>query len=372
MKPNLKGIVCATICALLLAACSSPDLQISVKEKWIKAIENLALIPIYPMVEHIYVGDLRVVTNKTDSTTLSSRHLDHIDKIQKAHYDNSQFLPDFANTNSPPGALAATIWHQPTPTEESELSPRLRLAAFPNIGLASIRDTEFAGDGIADLWNWIPGFSSSDDRTLYLSVTGVETQEVDDRAAVKHFLEYLTTHNTSSDNGQTADNDLSRAVCASAAALDDPDGKNSYIVVVTRVFYARGIKYVYTNTAAAALHLAAVGDNASEVPVVEEERLDANRTEADAVKSMSEGKERIARAVPGIVARYAFADAGTLSLEEIFEKPMAFGASVLKYPLTDLDIECSCVKPLPTSSDRVVLNRESTPGALSKGTEEEC
>ena len=254
------------------------------------------------------------------------------------------------------------MWRQPTPTEESEHSPRLQLAAFPNIGIASITDAELGGDGLAALWNWIPGLVSSRDRTLYLSVTGVETQEIDDRTATKRFQEYLETHNNPGNDSQNDGNEFQRGVCSSAAALGDPDGVSSHIVVVTRVFYARGIKYVYANTAAAALQVAATGDSGSEVSTVDEERLQAERNGADASTLASVSKEQVVNASPGVVARFAFANANTLGLEEIFEKPMAFGADVLKFPLSKLRISCRNLDVLSVESDRTVLSKEKPDG----------
>ncbi len=47
-----------SITALALAGCASP--QISVKEKWSRSIANYDLVPLYPMREDVFIGDVRI------------------------------------------------------------------------------------------------------------------------------------------------------------------------------------------------------------------------------------------------------------------------------------------------------------------------
>ena len=344
MARNFSRMMVLMLCALFLASCASIP-QISVKERWNDSIRSYALIPIYPMVEQFYVGDLRLFTGNAGPYDLSSRYLGHVDSIGNALFKKEGRLPIFPKTSvAPSDANKTTAWPQPAEPillRGSVTEPRLRMAALPSIALARLTGGELGGRGISGLWNWVVGGNARSEATLNISVSGVETLEIDDVTAYTLSNEYLKQQKESPA--------FREGLCAAATTLGDPNGTKSKIAVVTRVFYARGIKYVYGKTFDAALRAVAGEGDRPELPLEGIKSSDP-ATSGTAVEAEKPNLPAVdlspltSRTTPGLLGRFAAAKGDTLKLVEVFERPLAFGAAALLVSVSKLGIDCSEVE----------------------------
>ena len=344
-----------------LVGCTSAP-QISVKEQWSDSIRNFALVPIYPMLEQVYIGDLRLFVDKSSPYGLSSRYIGHVEAIENELTAKEALLPTYPKTQTAPSlAEGPPMWVQPQDQiapPGSDTQQRLRRAAFPSIALVSVTDAELGGSGLSGLWNWIVGGSLRSEATLHLSVFGVETLELDDISAYAATTEYFNNKlGTDQDDRPSV---FREGICAAATSLGDPTGETTKIAVVTRAFYARGIQYTYGDTFAASLRAAAGEDERPSLPTNEE--LDADPLsgsegddslgsnddedpEDEAVEPVAvDLTELDTRTTPGLVGRFATVRSDHLALTDTFERPMAFGVDVLVFPLSNLNIDCTKVE----------------------------
>ena len=345
------GRMVLMLCALFLASCASIP-QISVKEHWNDSIRSFALIPIYPMVEQFYVGDLRLFTGNAGPYDLSSRYLGHVDSIGNALFEKKSRFPIFPKTSiAPSDANKTTAWPQPAEPillPGSVTEPRLRMAALPSIALVRLTGGELGGRGISGLWNWVVGGNARSEATLNISVSGVETLEIDDVAAYTLSNEYLKRQKESPA--------FRKGLCAAATTLGDPNGTKSKIAIITRVFYARGIKYIYGKTFDAALRAVAGEDDRPELPLegIKSSGPPTSGTAVEAEKPNFPAVDlspSIGRTTPELLGRFAAAKGDTLKLAEVFERPLAFGAAALFVPVSKIGIDCSKVEVAVTGAD---------------------
>ena len=152
MTINLRRLLISVSCAALVTGCASNDLDLSVKERWNSAINNYALVPIYPMVEHVYVGDMRLVNDRGGSLILSSRYIGHLTGIQ-AHLEKTYGLrPNYPKTTVSPRVGTGAAWSQPVSSSASDPSlppTRLHLATFPSLTLVRIRESDMGIRGLS-------------------------------------------------------------------------------------------------------------------------------------------------------------------------------------------------------------------------------
>ena len=176
---------------------------------------------------------------------------------------------------------------------------------------------------------------------LSLSVSGVETVEIDDVSAYAVTIEYLQM--------QAMSETFKEGLCAASVALGDASGTTAKIAVVTQVFYARGIKYVYGSTLESAFRAIAGEGAYPDLPnkTVAEGRPATNPDEVGAKMPNPPAvdlSELATQTTPGLVGRFATARGDNLMLEEVFERPLAFGVDVLVIPISNLNINCSKIK----------------------------
>ena len=361
MTNILRSIVILVTCAALVTGCASSDLEISVAERWNSAIRKYALVPIYPMVEHVYVGDMRLVRDRINSLILSSRYIGHLTGIQ-AHLSKTYGLrPNYPKTSVLPSVGTGAAWSQPTlnsALDPSQSLTRLHLATFPSMALVRIRESDFGIRGLDGILRWLTGFASRSEARLDVSLFGVETQEIDDITAVFEAKSYIA---------ELKNEDIYRfdsfkdGVCAAASTLLDPGGDSSYLAVVTRVFYARGLKYVYASSEAAAL-----GATAGETSLPDSPDLSVQALQPDKPNEPADAGSHLSNATisalkthttPGVVARLATVSENALTLEQVFERPLAFGASILKIPLEYIDVDCTSVNPFAVTTGQTGLQR---------------
>ena len=190
----------------------------------------------------------------------------HLTGVQ-THLDKTYGLrPNYPKTTVSPSVGTGGAWSQPVSSSASNPSlppTRLHLATFPNMAIMRIRESDFGIRGLAGILQWLTGFASHSEARLDVSVFGVETQEIDDITAVSEVKSHIEELRGKDINQFEP---FKAGVCAAASTLHDPSGISSYLAVVTRVFYARGLKYVYTSSDAAALGAAAGASSLPNIP----------------------------------------------------------------------------------------------------------
>ncbi len=368
----MRSIFLGLSTVFYLSGCGE-TLEVSVKDRWKKSIRNYALQAIYPMREDVYVGTLRLVVDDDDPFDLASRSLGYID-MSLALVDSEARKPNYPRSDGPSRLVideqgnvsdGRTTWLQPTETNALRPTPntapnRLRLAALP--GVAVVRVTE------ADLGRRAGLFAAAasyrDEANLNIDLTGIESMEIDDILAYEIFRrEFWRRLNTN--------RFFAEGVCASAATLKDPTLERAQVQMVTRVFYARGIRYSYGTDVSAALRAATGSQDiiASENVFTRStttagQAVDGQQaaTETTETSTTTQGENATVETAdlesisPGTTARIATQSEKTTSLTEIFERPLAFGVSTIAIPVKRFGIECDkdgrLVSPVPVVRDQ--------------------
>lgn len=400
----LLGLACATT---LLSCAAVPEFQ--VKEKWSESIRNFSVVPIYPMREDVFVGDVRLFVEGADAFSPASRALSRInlnDGLSKRYTGLPEFsktdddiqrpnvqTPEAANVDGAGENSVVVVrpdapvrWKQRTTSGDDIFKPnaekkgdRLRLASFPGLSLARVSAAEASGGGISGIWNFVVGGDLSSSAILDISVDGVESVEIDDVTAYTLIMEDLRAKI----EGPARVSYLP-GVCAAARRLGDEAGDRSFISVVTRVFYARSIRYTYANDLKGSLR-AAAGEAAVSLPTAQNPTIPrpapsaanyqfnifsggtepfgaqgaaspspATGTDGDTAAASVDAAPVPAQqpvsqpptATPlspgaGVVVGAGRRD--TLVRDEIFERPMAFGVDVMNFSLAKWGVECAKV-----------------------------
>lgn len=326
--------------ALALAGCA-PSLEIPVKRKWTKSIRNYALVPIYPMRENVYIGTLRLVRKEDDLYTLGSRSLGYVD-VSQALLASEREQPAYGKSGKAQpitegSKLVGISWNQPN----SNLFPqggapnRLRMAALPGISLVRLSEADFTRGGLLGLLNYAIGGSFRRQAHLDITLTGIETLELDDVRATQILQREVLDE-------IRRDPKLTQGICAAASSLgQDIDGVQ--LSMITRVFYARGIQYSYGKKSSAALKAAAgQGGVPSSDNIFAPSGTDAGAavdgtTPAETQQNASVSLEGV---TPGTVSKVAVQSEDGLTQNEVFERPMAFGAQALSVNGEDLGLKC--------------------------------
>ena len=365
-------VVTVGLVALLVGGCA-PNLDFSVQDRWSRSVRNLALQPVYPMREDVFVGTLRVVSNRDDAFSINSRSLGYV-SIHGALVESERSQPEYPATSTGsqltvggPDTNTRLSWEQPA---SGSLAPnlsrqpnRLRLAAIPGVSLVRVSEADLAQRGVLRAI----GAAFRRDSNLTINLKGVETLEIDDVSAAKA-LQYGVLQPYQSDPW------FGHGICTAAVALGDPTLESIQIQMVTRVFYARAIEYNYGDDASAALQQvrgvdsfidsADVFDASSTEAGAEVAggsttgaNTDANEAAADAEPTNAQQID-LANVAPGTVARVGVRSQNGSTLTEVFQRPLAFGVSVLAVAPADLGLQCD------QFGRRIHL---ATPGATNPG-----
>lgn len=274
---------------LVFAACSSPS--INVKEKWTNSILNYSFIPLYPMREDVYVGDVRI--HRLDANEGHGLYSRYLTKIDVGLGDKETGRPSYAATgkNVPVTKNGVTSWTQAARANSlnSGSDPdRLRLMSLPKIEAARITEADARGGGVLGAWNLLLDGSISRQENLLVSLTGIETAEISDVSTAARFRDTIK-------HKLVSDHDFLVGVCAAANAMADPDMNQTAISMVTRVAYARGIEYKYGDSFNASLKATATPTAGGQ-----DQKIGGKRKSED-----------------------------TVSQHEVFDRPMAFGVDAV-------------------------------------------
>jgi hypothetical protein len=277
------------------------------------------------MREDLFIGDVRMSNVSGDAYYLNSRLLGHV-PLERELMGKEKALPAYGKTgNAPsPTAKGSEAWGQPDSSlGPTGLAPRLRLAALPKIDAARVTGADVGGGGAAGVWNFIVGGGVSSEQTLMISLSGIETLELDDAVAIPAFIKWLRLGLSSIE-----DVGMLTAFCANAKLFGKDAQENTRISMVTRALYARGIDYSYGDTFGAALR-ASAGAAGSNGVVTDAFVTPGGTGTATTPAAPSVELSKFTAGAPGIAARISRASRDGLSLTEIFERPLAFGADVV-------------------------------------------
>jgi len=338
----MKNYLLPFAASMFLGACiQSPE--IAVKKRWVEAVRNFALTPIYPMREDIFVGTLRLSKIEDDNDfTLPSRSLGYVD-LSGVLTNSERAKPTYPkpvskDVKNESGNIAGLVWEQAeNPLGKKSAGNRLRLAGLPAVSLVRLTGAEAQNSGGAGAV--AAAFEQS--ANLDIALLGIETLELDDITAAGIFQAEVIERLRSATN----QGGLWRSgICASAASM----GKSldqTQITMITRVFYARGIQYSYGNSVAGALNAATPG---AELPdaVVPAAREDSDASLPKPAKAANQDP-KITLTAPGSVAKFVTRSDDGLVQSEIYERPMAFGYAGIAVDGKNLPFTCEKVGPPP-------------------------
>ena len=349
--------ILGTAAILAITACGPQ--QVPIKAKWTEAIKNFALTAVYPMREDVFIGTVRLARiNDADDFTLGSRSLGYVDvsAVLSASEKTKPTYPKAMITDAKvmDNALKALTWQQPEqPLTTRSQGNRLRLAALPGVSLVRLNSADLENAGV--LGAIAGSFEASSN--LDISLLGIETLELDDIAAAG--VMRATVLAALRDQGDTGM--LWRSgLCVSAKALGVPLDQTQ-ITMITRVFYAHGIEYKYSNKFEAGLvaetanagggdnadanadaaQNAAGGDTAAAggAPATGQATKEADAEETEVMLSLT---------APGSAAKLTTRDTTDLHQSEIFERPLAFGVGGISVRASNLGFHCNPKGPAAT------------------------
>jgi hypothetical protein len=381
--------VSALLSLALAAGCAQDVPDVPVVEQWTKTINNYSFIPVYPMREDVYVGDVRL-TVPPDSLMrgqLGYRRLGYVE-MRKEMEDFYRSRPTLPPTLVEVKDGKSTLGKQPTANgsifdtgENADNINRLRLAALPGIKVATIYQGQIGGRVPTGAANLGFGVTGRNGRVLDITLTGIEELEApSDLAVRKKFMEYCKTNpeNLAPDALDFALTQLLNSAeleTASANAGSPEKGSpRAQVVVITRVLYARSIDYTFSTEQGYAADLAAVtgsitelsslvgklpdsgapgGQDGGDGPAAEEPVESGAEAAAALVNSISGASGGLLSSVsgstaPGIVAKAVFVDSRGITLRETFERPMAFAVQAIGFNASTPEARKSlCSKPTP-------------------------
>ncbi|MEJ1996184.1 MAG: hypothetical protein P8X75_13440, partial [Limibacillus sp.] len=193
-----KSVLCLLAAALILSACASPP-RVSVKDQWSTTLSSYGLIPIYPLREDVFVGDLRLAVKDSGRFELGYLNLGYIDLTDELETYNGgrMALPATKNVGchaaaagaegdqKPEASRPGACWAQPTASQSlysgmngDANKSRLRLAALPDVAIVNVRGGDLGvggplGGAVAAL-----GLAGQSGENLSIKLRAIETMEV--------------------------------------------------------------------------------------------------------------------------------------------------------------------------------------------------
>lgn len=281
---------------LAMAGCGAP--QINVKKEWTKSILSYSFIPLYPMREDVFVGDIRIHRlDANQGSGLHSRPLGRLNGIDKMLSERTKNAPPHPKTMNAPNVNGNQFrWVQNTQNDLLTGLNRLRLMALPGITVTQISDVDASVSGLLGLWKTVIGTNFDREETTFVSLTGLETVEIADHQIAKAFRDHAKA---------MLDNEDKRlGICVAAIAMGDPRFEKTAISVLTRVAYARGAEFRRKSDSRISTNLSA--ENA--------ENSETDKASGNAVSQTTKA----------------------LTLNEVFDRPLAFGVDALMIDPTEL------------------------------------
>lgn len=371
MPPKWPAVVGLGVFLVALNACSSSKVpEVPVEEQWRKTIHNFSLIPIYPMRESVFVGDVRLTVDPSvvQPQILPYRNIGRID-LSKDLKDYYKRQPEFPVTKLPENGNGSgtegKAWPQPKlAVGESIFGPgggenRLRLAALPGVKVATVfQGSVGARAPVQGVGNVGAGAAAESSRILEISLTGIEELEAPSDFVLKEAFENFCKK---PESGFTPEN----LRFALAQMIGEPtpellEKAKPKIAIISRVLYARSIDYTFKTDQGFGADVAAVTEglkslvelsqalgpggtqNPTEVQPTESSTLSARAEIARMAASLR--SKLSASSSPGVALSATFVDARGVTLTQTFERPMAFGVQTVSYNLGELEAGKTCTQ----------------------------
>mmetsp|Transcript_28313 Transcript_28313/g.52726 ORF Transcript_28313/g.52726 Transcript_28313/m.52726 type:complete len:343 (+) Transcript_28313:1923-2951(+) len=285
--------VCMIAAALSLAACAAP--VVNVKKEWTQSIFSYSFIPLYPMREDVFVGDIRI--HRLDANRnfgLHSRPATRLPTLNSWLTSVEGRAPQYPETGAGPTVTNNQIrWKQTKGSgnifETVNVTNRLRLMSLPGIEVTRISNAEASASGLLGLWKKVIGTNVTSEDTVVVSLTGLETMEIPDEIVAAAFRDEVTAILTNDDR--------LLALCVAGLSMGDPEFEETSISVITRVAYARGAEYRRKSDRRVSVQ-ASVENTDPASPATANAKADTQTTKA-------------------------------LTLNEVFDRPMAFGVDAI-------------------------------------------
>jgi len=376
----------------MAAGCAQDVPDVPVVEQWTKTINNYSFLPVYPMREDVYVGDVRLTIppESLERGRLGYRRLGYVDlrEEMEAFYRSRPALP--ATVIEIKDGQAA-LGKQPTANgsifdtgENADNLNRLRLAALPGIKVATIYQGQIGGRVPTGGLNLGFGITGRNGRVLDITLTGIEELEAPSDLVVRDkFIEYCGSSQNFDEALEFALTQLlppgqaSSSMPADEAPSTNKTGlPNAQVVVITRVLYARSIDYTFSTEQGYAADLAAVAGSIAELASLAgkppETGAASGQAGGGAATETAPGSADAAAALvnalggasggllasasgstaPGIVARGVFVDSRGITLRETFERPMAFAVQAIGFDASTPEARASlCSNPRPQAAN---------------------
>lgn len=376
LYPIVGLFLLVLLAGLFLARHEARPPERSVAEQWAETIHNYSLIPVYPIREDVYVGDVYLSIDFEDAEkgSLNSRRLLSLDmsETMQNYYKKRPSLPStlFDETS---GVLMAR--KQPRSEHSVFLGDgkdldsvnRLRLAALPGIKVATVSGGTSGARAPFAWFDLAFGGSAEASRTFDIALTGIEEIQVPSDYTIKLALEKACND---SETEKFLSSDAIRFALAQLVAPDPDKALPTWesheaqqrlekarpqVRVVSRVLYARAIDYTFAAGAGSAAELAAVARSREELgELVEKLRESKEATSRDGTNEAEPAAPGSASAVrdrasglagkasgllssvagstaPGNVGSFLFVDSRGLTLREVFERPMAFAVQAVAF-----------------------------------------
>lgn len=344
------NVLCLSALCLVLSSCSVPEVPVA--QQWATTMNNFSLQAIYPMREDVRVGDIKLTVDATTVPhgVLPFRDIAHLDLSEEmqAYYEQRTSYP--VDQTFSKGQDGSKPWAQPvSPTSifiknKADVN-RLRMAALPGIKVATVAQGTVGGQIPLQGTSVGGAVAAKGSRVLDISLTGVEELKAPNDYTVFKKFKYSCGTNLKS---HLAVDELSKSLLLMTS--EPVNLSRPQLAIITHVYYARGIDYTFKTDQGYAADLSATVGALSELAKLsaalggkettpgsaaagsEAPTDDASATAKEIAGLVAAMRAKIAGATaPGITFSAVFADARGVTLRDVFQVPLAFGAQVITF-----------------------------------------
>ncbi len=350
MRGNL---LCLSASCLILSSCMSVP-EVPVAQQWASTMNNFSLQAIYPMREDVRVGDIKLTVDAdtVPHGVLPFRDIAHLDLSEdmRAYYEQRASYPvDNSFSKEQDGSKP---WVQPISptgifTENKTDVNRLRMAALPGIKVATVVQGTLGGQIPLQGTSVGGAIAAQGNRVLDISLKGIEELKApDDYTVFKRFSESCAGKGKL--NQHLSDEQLQNSL---ALMTTKPVAQSRpQLAIITQVYYARAVDYTFKTDQGFGADVAATVGALSELAKLSAALGNKEITPAAAAsgsEASGDGASTTAKEIAGLVAAMrarisgatapglsfsmVFADTRGVTLREVFQVPLAFGAQLVTF-----------------------------------------
>lgn len=362
-----RNLLCLLVLCSVLSSCAMSVPEVPVAQQWATTMNNFSLQAIYPMREDVRVGDIKLTVDaKTvPHGVLPFRDIAHLDlsDVMQAYYEQRASYP--VDQSFTKGQDGSKPWVQPiSPTgiftkNKTDVN-RLRMAALPGIKVATVVQGTLGGQIPLQGTSVGGAIAAQGNRVLDISLTGIEeVRAPDDFTVFRRFQESCATDI----KDHLSEDQLSSSLALMTA--EPVERSQPQLAIITQVYYARAIDYTFKTDQAYAADLAATVGSLSELAKLSAALgkdsvpstaasggvaagQDASSTAKEIADLVAAMRSKISGATaPGLTISTVFADTRGLTLREVFQVPLAFGAQVVTFNYVPGQTICKAKAAMP-------------------------